>query len=83
VISWGYNPTYDFAVVCLPLNPLKHRWMDWLHGNMTRGENSSKKTTDLALQMTVLSVTRNEDAWFGWNNISSTNSFEDVGPNAV
>jgi len=38
---------------------------------------------ELTSQMTVLSTIRNEDAWFGWNNISTTSTFQDVGPNDV
>lgn len=33
--------------------------------------------------MTVLSKPLNQDAWFGWNSVSSMTNMPDVGPNTV
>lgn len=33
--------------------------------------------------MTVLNRDLQQDAWFGWNAVSKTERFSDVGPNAV
>jgi hypothetical protein len=55
---------------------------EWVE-NITLWSDSSKRKADSTLQMTVLSTILNEDAWFGWNNISSTSTFQDIGPNDV
>jgi len=33
--------------------------------------------------MTVLNRDLQQEAWFGWNDISKNSKFPDVGPNAV
>jgi hypothetical protein len=33
--------------------------------------------------MTVVNEGEQRDAWFGWNSVSTTTDFEDVGPNPV
>ena len=33
--------------------------------------------------MTIVNEPEEEDAWFGWNSVSTRTYFEDVGPNPV
>jgi len=62
-----------YGYVCNPSVTPAGQW------NISWGYNPS---VDSAV-MTVLNTAEGWDSWFGYNNVSTVQDFEDVGPNAV
>jgi hypothetical protein len=86
ILPGGYTPDVTCSIVDTSADPIHNSLVSLPcnndHGNpwdISWGYNSKY---DSAV-MTVVNEAEQEDAWFGWNSISSTTDFEDVGPNSV